>query len=443
MRLRVRVMIWPLAGLVLLGWAGCTQRSYEIDMSVDEGRARRTLTVSTSGGQEESAALSAEEKAALTAAYGTNVERDQRGRAIVTGEFVGRLPDDVGGRGEVAHWESSLGSLSVYLERFRGDVDLHGQFTDRIARVDQAVDLLQAWVDFAAVDSPDGDKLRAFVDKEFRDDVRNLALYVWLGACGESSKSPNKNEQHLLAQLIQYAIERDYIDLRDVAGWQSNTEAENLQRLHGVLSRKLEIEEVPSALPPLASEEALRRSFNEEFRRSDAYREFLAQHDLHVDDGKLPDEVLGEMIFTTLGLFQGADRLAVRLRVPHQPFATNGSWTSEGGVHWGTALTPRESLPAGPIPALHYAAWSEPHQQTQQARFGRTLLAGRALAEYVLWHNSLSDETAGQWEEFLSGLKPDEDLRAAVENYRDSVGDESRLARGCELLTAALEAPPP
>src|SRR5690606_7718586 len=157
---------------------------------------------------------------------------------------------------------------------------------------------------------------------EFRNDARNLALFVWFGAGGETPESAEADQQHLFAQLTQYAIERDYISLSDAPNWKPTPVAEHLAVLRRVLAHKLQIQEILSLLPPLASDESLRRSFDEEFVRSDAYREFLARYDGNIDADTLPSDVLGELVITTLGLFNRADRLIVRLQIPRQPFAT-------------------------------------------------------------------------------------------------------------------------
>lgn len=40
------------------------------------------------------------------------------------------------------------------------------------------------------------------------------------------------------------------------------------------------------------------------------------------------------------------------------------------------------------------------------------------MAQYVLWHASLTEEQAGHWDEFVAGLKPGNNLAKAVRTFR-------------------------
>lgn len=434
------ITIGGLAGLLLLTGAGCVRRTYEIDMAVQEAGVERTLKVGILR-DDELTPLPAKEEDALAAAYASAVEHDDQGRTKVTGTFRGRLPDDVGGRGELVRWESSLGSLCVYLERFRGDDDLHRQFNACVARADRAVDLLLAWVKFASAGRDGAGQLLEFVDGEFRRDAQNLALLVWVSRRSDARHTSDADEQQLQARLIQFALDHDYLDLSELPGLQPAQPEDRLHQLCRAIARKLSLEEPAALLPPLESVQAFLHSFNVEFRRSEAWRELAERHRWNPEDNTPPSDLLGQLVFVdVLGSMRSTDQLTVRLRIPHTPLATNGRWDAEGVIQWDTTdLTIPGDPPRSPLPMVNFAVWSQPHPEAQQARFGRILLSDKSLADYVWWRQSISDEAAAEWEEFLSRLVPDKDITRTLDAYRGSLSSDSPLIRGCELLLAAAQ----
>jgi hypothetical protein len=108
------------------------------------------------------------------------------------------------------------------------------------------------------------------------------------------------------------------------------------------------------------------------------------------------------------------DRLEVRLACGTKPFATNGQWDAQtGGVTWEYELATNRSLPA-----LSYAAWSQPDAESQTARFGRVILTGQELGEYVMWYRGLSPAEAATWDALLAKCEPNKQLRELIEAFR-------------------------
>jgi hypothetical protein len=106
-------------------------------------------------------------------------------------------------------------------------------------------------------------------------------------------------------------------------------------------------------------------------------------------------------------------RLKVRLACPVEPHVTNGEWDGElRQVTWSGSIG-AESAPA----LFSYAVWAEPDAEFQAEHFGRVVLGGEDLGEYVIWRSGLTEDEGRQWDEFVSGLKPGADLEDELEGF--------------------------
>ena len=64
---------------------------------------------------------------------------------------------------------------------------------------------------------------------------------------------------------------------------------------------------------------------------------------------------------------------------PAAPFATNGNWNAiNGEIEWMRSISRGMELPA-----LMYAAWSNPHEKYQLDHFGGIVVDGESLARYA------------------------------------------------------------
>ena len=59
--------------------------------------------------------------------------------------FENQMPQDVGGHGSFRRWDTTLGSTSIYMERFRGTDDLLAHIDKQSEFVDELVDLAIDW----------------------------------------------------------------------------------------------------------------------------------------------------------------------------------------------------------------------------------------------------------------------------------------------------------
>lgn len=133
-----------------------------------------------------------------------------------------------------------------------------------------------------------------------------------------------------------------------------------------------------------------------------------------------PLSVVSELAAETVGfsitLSGSHDTLRVKLFCGRKPHATNGQWDAAAGtVAWSKELSSRR-----PLPVVCFAAWTEPDEAFQRARFGRVLLADVPLMQYVTWYRALRSDERTEWDRFVAGLAPGPKLAADVKAFRFS-----------------------
>lgn len=196
------LVVAVLVSVFLTGCGGRTE--YVIEMKLEGGQLNRKLVVVEHGSQNKASSENGKPDGAakvelgpeaepmeLSEAFRSELERIEKlyvNRALGTNgsEFVfqanfsGDLPKDVGGAGSFLYYSNSLGTASVYVERFRGHDDPAGRLQKQARAIDMWVDHLIAWSkqepELGA--KPDYEKLRAFLDVNLRQDLKNLGLYA-------------------------------------------------------------------------------------------------------------------------------------------------------------------------------------------------------------------------------------------------------------------------
>ena len=93
------------------------------------------------------------------------------------------------------------------------------------------------------------------------------------------------------------------------------------------------------------------------------------------------------------------------------------------------------------LPAVCFASWSDPDRAFQEKHFGKTVLSGGELAEYVIWYRLLKPEEANEWDRFVNGLKPGPDLKAAVEAFRFSTDPKPDPKKPKEHVASLADTP--
>jgi hypothetical protein len=418
-----------LAVIVLLG---CEHDHFVVEVTPEGEAFERTLTCwhVYGEGDKEVRPLEPEKLARIGKLYEKTETIEGGKKHVFTGRFTGQTPADVGGAGSYTHFTSPLGSTSCYAERFRGSDDLETELGKRRAAADQLTDLVVGWMASELGQQPGFAPLKKFLDQDLRQDLKNLALYGWAGDA--LAKRGADFETEFFLRAAQYLCERGYATPQDAPGLVRAGFAEDpaplLKHLQRLVARKMGLptdQPPPEALAFLSDAERLRASWNRFVLTSEVFQERLKKwaEERKIDPSATqptPDDLLfdlvGELGFLRIRIFEQDDTLELKLHCEQKPYATNGHWGEQAGaVSWSKTLRPDAALPA-----FYFALWSSPDRTFQEAHFGKLLLSGEKLAEYVLWYRGLDSREAGEWDRLIAGCRPGADLKPALEAFRFS-----------------------
>jgi hypothetical protein len=424
-----------LAGLTLLV-TGCPHNEYQVLLKPQGDHLERTLVfycadgINTNTGIPHYQPFDPAELAGITACY-TNGSVTNEELLLYTAhaDFRSEMPGDVGGRGTYTNLTTSLGSAGFYAERFRGNDDLAGTMAKSFHAADQLTDLFLGWSRMELRHEPGYDKLRTFLDKDFRQDLKNLTMYWWQGQFVEGYRT-NASEEFIV-RFGQYLWERGYFKtgempamFRAVADPDGSTKMRWLQRLVATKMGVPETSPIPKALVFLADSHSMEQSFNRYLTTTKAYQAKMKQwrsDKKHQPDLKAPEpgDVVSDVVqnLVEFDLLGTPDHLKVQLALPVPPTRSNGRWDADRGqVVWESSLEVKTNRVHMPVSC--YAAWSQPNDAVQKEHFGRALLTGDNLILYCLWRDGLDSAQGQEWEAFLAGLKPGKQLADTIEAFQ-------------------------
>ena len=458
---------WVIAAML----AGCVTRHYELEMKPADGKLQRKITTSAqqSTGNEKRP-LDEEELARIAAVYEADVPQGDGPEHSFSKIFSDRTPNDLGGAGTFTQWVTSLGSTTGYLERVRGDDDIAASLERRREAADRLVDLLIGWSESELAEASELPKVRVFLDTLFRRDLINLGIYaeateivnIERSIQGREDPSREQGEMEVVARMIQYCVERNYVTPQQLPEWDYAVDQANQQRpgllielVQRTLATKIGIagdQPIPASLTRLSTFDDLNESLRNYLRETEEYRELNAKWEQtpaeqRNADPPDPREIMGNLAATAVfpsGLFGGGDRLTATLTTNREPMATNGRWNGEKRrVEWKLSIEGRRAEGEhGSLPNLLYALWAEPAVEVQTKLFGKVVLADDSLFLYCLWRQGLTAEKARRWDEYLATLKPGPDLADRIRAFRfdDEPADtqtQSQTIR--ELLAGGLQ----
>ena len=407
--------------------AGCPKNQYVIEMKPSLESLERTLTCwredgVTPDGTPNYIEFPREELARLSKTFAQQEVSGKKHR--FAGRFGPDLPNDVGGKGAYSVFPNTLGTSFVYLERFRGADDLHATIQERLDSSEQLANLFLGWSREALGREPGYDGLRRFLNSDFRNDLRNMALYSWLAGIAES-RNPGALEEFGV-RMGQFLAERGYWSARDLPTVLRSAQDTSvlLPLLQRFLASKLGVapgRNVPPSLAFIAEPAALKASVEKFLQGTPEFRTRLKKWEA---DGKpenqAPDPLeiltdpLGVMIQSPVG--DGGDRLTLRLNLRTAPARTNGKWDEQSRqVTWEASI--ENQSPFRDLPMICHAQWSVPNADKQREHFGKPILTGRDLVDYCLWHKGLGPDHAREWDELISTLEPDTAL-ARIQTFR-------------------------
>lgn len=398
-----------------------------------------------------------EELARIAEAYGVAAPPAVSNKFTFTGSFGKATPQDVGGAGCYSHFDSPMGSTTGYAERFRGNDDLAMQLLSSLKATDRLIDLTNGWLETKIGQEAWWIALHSFIDRELRQDLKNILLHLWLlGNAKPELLTPGDEErrqQEVVARIALYLVERDYIIMDELPGLtrlfsshltetllddQSMDEDQRASFLliRRILARKLGIteeNEIFDALRTLiASSESkeLEKSFEDYLRATPEYqrmqREWRKEKEENPEaEEPKPDKVIAELfermspvLLPLMAFFGGpfgndVDEIAITFHCEKKPLVTNGDWQEDKKqVVWSGKIFQEQNPPA-----MAFACWTAPNEEYQIKRFGKVILDEAGLVAYVLWYNGLESEEADEWESFLAATKPDDELEKKIGSF--------------------------
>lgn len=449
----------------LVGLTGCSGgNSYEVELTPSPQGLRRDLSLSSSPPPKdgEPPPFDDPEVRRLTAAF-ENGEPTWRDDAFqFSGTFPEAMPNDVGGRGWFYRWDSTLGTFTLYVERFRGNDDYVETLERRQEEVQRLAAHIQGWLTEELRGAKGFDQLELFLSVDLPRDVKNLATYGW--AIGIASRYSEDAGSDGLVRISQFLAERQYFAFSDLPRLNRIIREESphakddaLKLLREFLCRKLDAADPPPEMDFLKSPEQAKESLETYLSKSGEFAQRLADWEearkTNPDAQKPTPEVLLRdwslgVLILILGLDIGRDNLQMAYNSDTEPFFTNGKWDArKSRVEWkSTGISDRGGRMQ--VPTVCYVFTARPAAAEQTARFGKLVLDDRQLAEYCLWRNALTADEGAQWDKMLKSLSP-ADALMRLESFRfsgertDAPPGEARpqpaAAQGIGLLRDGLE----
>lgn len=375
-----------------------------------------------------------------------------------SGTFSSEMPDDVGGAGRFLVLRTSLGSVSAWVERFRGDPDQATAVRRSLAAAGPICEKLGGWLEWQLGDHPGAGQLKEFVSSRVRNDLENLLLVGWASEGALDRPTATMDSSVRFARALLYLSERGDLEPSDVPrlalavrhAQEDERAPELMDFAQRAIARALELrpgEPLPESLDCLGDLTRARASLR-------AYLMAQGGGTADPETAHLPEQALAEwsrdvqslILRVPLDIFKRGDLLSVRLLLPARPTATNGTWSERGkALEW-------RDVPLGEagFPTLLYAWWTEPDTRFQRTHLGTVAVRGEALGTYALWRVSLDASRGEEWEAFLGGLSPGPDLASRISSFRfadegPAGGDQAKsladAARGLILEALSAQAP--
>lgn len=452
------VAVFAVVLCVLGSLSGCVRRNYDIQLEVTDAGLERTTKISGSSAPKEG------ELAGVAKAYAINGPKNVENGIQFGGKaFDGDMPFDVGGAGHFARYESPLGSVYGYVERFRGNDDLYSQHQAREKAVDEFANQIVGWFETELGKEAGWPALREFLDRTLRLDLQNLSLYL---SPLHSMRKEDQFGSSTLAQMGlsagQYLAERRYMTYEELPAFARACLPQNadagkvflVNRLRDAVLAKARDAQPPIAagkLDFLSSPERLQESWQKYFEQTEyfqrEYPKLVAREEKKLIEARQskdtsPDtlataeqnfekrrEELRRTVIAYLAMqafvpwfdLRSYDRVNVSLTVANEPVWTNGKWDAEKKrVTWQEDVdAPEEDKPPRPldIPAFCFAIWDAPNDAEQQRHFSSTVVRGKDLVEYCIWYQALTLDERKQWDEFLSTLKSDVESQRRLKQF--------------------------
>jgi hypothetical protein len=409
-----------LAGVLAIALGGCRTDRWDVELRPRRHGLERTLTVWTEGSGTDMEGrpvpkeqpIGEEVSARLAAIYGEPPKKEG-GKAIFRRVFARDMPVDLAGHGGYRRYETTLGALHVWSERFGGTSDIEGLIEARRAWVDTFVAAVTKSL-AEEFTGEEGVALREIVESELRRDLLNVMHLSWIAAAQNAALQSRSQHVHPFAGALQPAmhhwVERGYGDAPQAMS------LGNYGGVDGVLAwvdRQLDERGRPM---DDALKDRLRAFVEREGENWSQQVQIHAALNASAADALLPKGVL-----------------RVRLHCETEP-SGNGIWDPDARVMtWDWTSIPG----ADAVPLYRWATWVDVDEEGQKRLLGGVVLED-GLYEYMLWYAALPAGDAETWDRLLEDGARDGNL---VERLL-AVG-EKRWRPGRNAVLEALGEPSP
>ena len=486
--------------ILVLAVAGCEERIYQIELRPDGDKMERRLLLTRrdlpSHTPTSFTADDRPELVRIARAYGAQTPDIPRREVSFSGTFGSTLPRDVGGDGHYIHFESPLGRVRIYVERFRGNDDIYSSLEARRKAVDQIVDLLVGWFESELSGQPDWPRVRTFLNEQFRTDLQNFSLFVWSTNVRNIFESTDSLAE-VAIRAAQYFVERNYFSYDDLPtlrrelqdAMQRGDATALMARIRRLIVARSGGSEtrLKQSLGFLSDKKTMEASWQRYFLHSAYFKKHMADIGLEhrqvlgsktaaaaktppgsksgaaeprlIVSARFEEEkegaLLGKLLWTAFAFsphfLSNVSRVQGALQVPREPFWTNGKWNDkERRVEWSPLIAelPRPNREKSPFsfewPTVCFAAWDEPNEQQQNKQLGRVGLTGHALLDYCTWYTGLSALEKREWDAFLPTVKNGEGPATRLKSFRFSTeaterkNYQSAAADGASVIVGVI-----
>ena len=471
---RLSLVLICTAGLL----TGCLpHETYEIEMRAEkDGTVRRTLGTAWAGqvlieSVSESQPATAPSVRAEPASQPADLQREKRWEEVVKtyggnpgdaipngpvhlkGTFDTKLPFDVGNHGYVLNYSSRLGRFVMYGEHFRGSDSPAEQIEQRLKTVDTLTDFLVGWFDLEFAGDPELPKLRTFLDKTFRRDAKNIAVYLWRSDSLPREERGKAHLAQLSGQVGVYLLQEGYLTKQDFARAVSPDPAKDgedggyyLDFIATALHRKAGLKPdglVKRAFLLLMDSDECTASLNRHIKALAAKGLIPSDASEGKSEFADPRQLFAQAFDCRLDILDMEPELTVTFHCPVEPDYTNGTWDEKTEViTWKRVIGDEEGSDSH-LPTGLYAVWTAPDTEAQKRLLppGR-LLSTDELRRYCLWRATLTAAQAKLYDAHLDAVAKAADRQAVWDRFFKDHGKEPRFAVLHDLLVKSPETQP-
>jgi len=335
----------------------------------------------------------------LTRIYGGSF-----GRLLYSGSFQERIPDDLQGAGLVTRIDAPLGTVIGYVERPRGERDAGDSLERMLSAQDLLITLMLEDVETRFGDREWCDELLRVIDTSVRSEMQTVALELWrAGPALRTAETDFEAEESdaararatasagALAHVMLHLVESGYVGPRD-ALHMSLTGLDVFD-----LSERMAREIILGILTPGIGASAA----------SEVAAAYGGEEDDDASDERVKDwearwgGSLATAAFGIDGLLEHYDVVNLAFSSPEAPLITNGDWDPLARVvRWSFRIPADPENSSWQAPTA-FGVWVLPNRERQETLFGRVALEHQELADHVFWVDSLDEENALAWRQFL------------------------------------------